>query len=96
MFERLEFFFSGLGSSVYIAGYTKDGMKFLLNYLDGSPAGVMEFMPINERKHFHLIKKIISESEDIVKIKPIGCRVKHRFKTKKGKLRIPSFSSWRD
>jgi DNA ligase-1 len=70
-------------TDVYIAGYTKGDMKFLLNYLDGSPAGVMEFMPINERKHFHSIKKIISETEDIVKTEPISCRVKHRFKTKK-------------
>ncbi|MGM0968642.1 MAG: ATP-dependent DNA ligase [Bacillota bacterium] len=81
-------------TEVLITGYTRDDIKFLLNYLDGSSAGFMEFMPRAERSKFHSMKQIKSESDEYVFIDPIVCKVKHRFKTKNGKLRIPSFESW--
>ncbi|WP_195536358.1 ATP-dependent DNA ligase [Bacillus paralicheniformis] len=83
-------------TDVLITGYTKEDIKFLLSYPDGLSAGFMEFMPFDERKYFHSIKQIEYENDDYVFIKPLLCNVKHRFKTKNGKLRIPSFNSWRD
>ncbi len=43
----------------------------------------------------HSMKQVKSESEEYVFFEPILCKVKHKFKTKHGKLRIPSFESWR-
>ncbi|MCP9283587.1 ATP-dependent DNA ligase [Bacillus safensis] len=82
-------------TEVLITGYTKEDIKFLLSYPDGSSAGFMEFMPYEERSKFHSIKQVKSETDEYVFIDPIVCKVKHRFKTKHGKLRIPSFESWR-
>ncbi len=82
-------------TEVLITGYTKEDIKFLLSYPDGSSAGFMEFMPREERSKFHSMKQVKSESDKYVFIDPIVCKVKHRFKTKHGKLRIPSFESWR-
>lgn len=82
-------------TEVLITGYTKEDIKFLLSYLDGSSAGFMEFMPREERSKFHSMKQVKSESDENVFIDPIVCTVKHRFKTKHGKLRIPSFESLR-
>ncbi len=81
-------------TEVLITGYTKEDIKFLLSYPDGSSAGFMEFMPREERSKFHSMKQVKSESAEYVFIDPIPCNVKHRFKTKNGKLRIPSFESW--
>lgn len=82
-------------TEVLITGYTKEDIKFLLSYPDGSSAGFMEFMPREERSKFHSMKQVEFESDDYVFIDPIICKVKHRYKTKNGKLRIPSFESWR-
>ncbi|UJE04060.1 ATP-dependent DNA ligase [Bacillus subtilis] len=82
-------------TEVLITGYTKNDIKFLLSYPDGTAAGFMEFMPNAERSKFHSMKQVKSESDEFVFIEPILCKVKHRFKTKHGKLRIPSFDSWR-
>lgn len=82
-------------TEVLITGYTKKDIKFLLSYPDGTAAGFMEFMPNAERGKFHSMKQVKSESDEYVFIEPILCKVKHRFKTKHGKLRIPSFESWR-
>lgn len=83
-------------TEVLINVYTRKDIKFLLSFQDGTPAGVMEFMPKSERHKFHLMKKLTSETEDFVFIEPIHCKVKHRFMTKHGKLRLPSFVSWRE
>lgn len=79
-------------TEVLITGYTK---KDNLSYPDGTAAGFMEFMPHAERTKFHSMKQVKSESDEYVFIDPILCKVKHRFKTKQGKLRIPTFESWR-
>lgn len=79
-------------TEVLITGYTK---KDNLSYPDGTATGFMEFMQHAERTKFHSMKQVKSESDEYVFIDPILCKVKHRFKTKHGKLRIPSFESWR-
>lgn len=83
-------------TDVLITGYTKEDIKFLLSYPDGTAAGFMEFMPNAERSKFHSMKHVKSETDEYVFVEPVLCKVKHRFKTKHGKLRIPSFESWRD
>jgi len=83
-------------SDVLITGHKAKESLFFLAYPDGSSAGAMEFMPINQRRKFHQIKEVINQSDDYVKIKPLPLTVKHRFLTKSGKLRIPSFHSWGD
>lgn len=83
-------------TEVLITGYTRKDVKFLLSYQDGTPAGMMEFMPMSERQKFHSTKKLKSETEEFVFIDPISCSVKHRSMTKHGKLRLPSFVSWRE
>lgn len=82
-------------TDVWITGLRKEDNALLLSYLDGQYAGVMEFMPYDARRKFHAGRIIVEETEKYAYIKPIGCRVKHRFKTKNDLLRIPSFHEWR-
>lgn len=84
-------------SEVKIAGYKKNEFGLLLNFENGKPAGVMEFMPLNERKAFRQISRqlVYKEDKNFVYIDPIiKCRVKHRNLTKAGKLRTPVFDSF--
>ncbi|MCY7780062.1 ATP-dependent DNA ligase [Bacillus haynesii] len=82
-------------TDVLISGLRKEDNALLLSYLDGQYAGIMEFMPYDARRKFHAERLIVEETEKYAYIEPIGCRVKHRFKTKNGLLRIPSFHEWR-
>jgi DNA ligase-1 len=75
---------------VMIAGLRKGEFGVLLNFLDGTPAGLMEFMPPCERKNLYRRKKLVSEDDKFIFIEPIECRVKYRNLTKAGFLRIPS------
>lgn len=79
---------------VYITGLRKDEFGVLLSFLDGKPAGLMEFMPPNDRKKLYSTNKVQSENDNYKFIKPVQCRVKYRNLTKQGKLRIPSFVEW--
>lgn len=79
---------------IYITGLRKGEFGLLLSFLDGKPAGLMEFMPPNNRKTLYSMYKVISETDKFKFIEPIKCRVKYRNLTKKGKLRIPSFVEW--
>jgi DNA ligase 1 len=84
-------------SDVKIAGFKKNEFGLLLNFDNGRSAGVMEFMPMNERKAFYQVSKqlIYKEDKNFVYIDPIiECRVKYRNLTKEGKLRIPVFDSF--
>ncbi|MGG4123574.1 RNA ligase family protein [Bacillus licheniformis] len=81
-------------TDVFITGLRKEDNVLLLSYLDGQYAGIMEFMPYDARRRLHSERVNIEETEKYVYIEPIGCRVKHRFKTKNGLLRIPSFYEW--
>ncbi|KAA6451362.1 ATP-dependent DNA ligase [Bacillus swezeyi] len=81
-------------TDVFITGLRKEDNALLLSYLDGQYAGIMEFMPYDARRRLHSERVNIEETEKYVYIEPIGCRVKHRFKTKNGLLRIPSFHEW--
>lgn len=82
-------------TDVLITGLRKEDNGLLLSYLDGQYAGVMEFMPYDARRRFHSVRKEVNETDKYVYIEPIRCRVKHRYKTKNGLLRIPSFHEWR-
>lgn len=80
--------------TVYLTGLRKDKFGVLLSFLDGKSAGLMEFMPLDERKKLYSSLKVISENAQYKFIEPIKCNVKYRNLTKKGKLRIPSFVEW--
>ncbi|MFP5116099.1 ATP-dependent DNA ligase [Bacillaceae bacterium C204] len=79
---------------VMITGLRKGEFGVSLNFLEGKPAGLMEFMPLAERKNLYRMKKVISEDDKFMFIEPIKCRVKYRNLTKAGFLRIPSFVQW--
>ncbi|QII49457.1 ATP-dependent DNA ligase [Bacillus paralicheniformis] len=82
-------------TDVLITGLRKEDNALLLSYMDGRYAGVMEFMPYGDRRKLHADRVIVEETEKYAYIEPVGCCVKHRFKTKNGLLRIPSFHEWR-
>jgi DNA ligase 1 len=78
----------------YITGLRKDEFGLLLSFLDGNPAGLIEFMPPDDRKKLYSMCKVNSENDKFRFIEPIKCRVKYRNLTKQGRLRIPSFVDW--
>ena len=80
---------------VFITGDRKAQFGLLLSFLDGKPAGVMEFMPPTERKALYKQLKVISEDNKFILIEPVKVRVRYRNLTKAGYLRIPSFVSWK-
>ncbi len=80
--------------NVYITGIRKEKFGVLLSFLNGTTAGIMEFMAPDKRKTLYSTHKVISENEKFKFIEPIKCRVKYRNLTKQGKLRIPSFVEW--
>lgn len=80
---------------VYISGIRKGEFGLLLSFLDGSPAGLMEFMSPDDRKKLYANYKLASENDKFKFIEPIKCNVKYRNLTKQGKLRIPSFHTWK-
>lgn len=79
---------------VWITGLRKEKFGLLLSFLNGEPAGVMEFVPSNERKQLYSMMKVNKETDQYKYIEPIMCKVKYRNLTKQGKLRIPSFHNW--
>ncbi|MGM7722136.1 ATP-dependent DNA ligase [Metabacillus sp. Hm71] len=79
---------------VYITGIRKDEFGVLLSFLDGKPAGIIEFIPTNDRKKLYSLSKVHFENDKFLFIDPIKCRVKYRNLTKQGKLRIPSIVDW--
>jgi DNA ligase 1 len=81
-------------ADVNITGLRKDEFGVLLSFENGKSAGLMEFMPSNERKKLYRMYKFKSENDKFIFFDPIKCRVKYRNKTKEGKLRIPSFVEW--
>ncbi|GLO66245.1 ATP-dependent DNA ligase [Oceanobacillus kimchii] len=80
--------------TVLINGFNNKEFKIYLSFLDGSPAGAIEFMTYQNRKAFYSKINVISETKTYIKIDPIMCRVKYRNLTSKGKLRIPLFLEW--
>jgi DNA ligase 1 len=79
---------------VLITGLRKGEFGLLLSFIDGRPAGLMEFMPPDERKNLYRLQQAVSEDKKFTFIEPIMCRVKYRNLTKTGYLRIPSFVDW--
>lgn len=80
---------------VLITGIRRGEFELLLTFLDGKPAGLMEFMPLDERKKLYRHQKVISEDNKYTQIEPVRCEVKYRNLTKAGLLRIPSFVQWK-
>jgi DNA ligase-1 len=72
--------------NVYIKGIRKDEFGLLLLFLDGKPAGLMEFMPPADRKKLYSMYKVHSDTEKFKFIEPIKCRVKYRNLTKQKKI----------
>ncbi|MEH7506006.1 hypothetical protein V7152_29340 [Neobacillus drentensis] len=64
---------------VMITGIRKGEFGLLLSFLDGNPAGIMEFMPPAERKQLYMQQKVISEDDKFTLIEPINCRVKYSY-----------------
>ncbi|MEW9124127.1 MAG: hypothetical protein AB2421_15560, partial [Thermotaleaceae bacterium] len=79
---------------IMVTGLKKGEFGLFLSFLDEKPAGVMEFMPSEERKVLYNQMKVISEDDKLTLIEPLKCRVKYRNLTKAGFLRIPSFVGW--
>jgi DNA ligase 1 len=80
---------------VHITGIRKGDFGLLLSFLNGKPAGLMEFMPPAARKELYKLQQVVSEDDNFVFIEPVKCRVKYRSITKTGFLRIPSFVEWK-
>ncbi|MGM0874494.1 MAG: ATP-dependent DNA ligase [Bacillota bacterium] len=80
--------------NIYITGICKDEFGLLLSFLDGKPAGLMEFMPPDDRKKLNSMHRVKSETDKFRFIESIKCRIKYRNLTKQRKLRIPSFVEW--
>lgn len=79
---------------VNIVGMRKGEFGWILEFNDGRPAGIMEFVPLKERQLLHAVKKITRDQDNYVYIEPVKCRVKYRNLTRNNRLRIPSFDSW--
>ncbi len=79
--------------NVDIYGFNERDNSFYVSN-KGEHVGVMEFMPVEERKLFHKNKLIIETRGDLQLIDPIKCNVKYRNLTSSKKLRIPSFNQW--
>lgn len=83
--------------NVLITGMRKGEFGLHLSFMDGRYAGMMEFIPKEDRKliYQHAKKITIEETEkQIIFKEPMECRVKYRNLTKNGRLRIPSFNQW--
>lgn len=84
-------------TTVYIAGLRKDKFGLVLHFENGDYAGVMEFMPPQNRKEFYALYKhyMLDETDEFINLKPqLKIKVKYRNLTKKGYLRIASFVEW--
>lgn len=80
-------------ADVFISGIRKDKFGAVLSFEDGSYAGVMEFMPLSDKKKLYSMMKKIDETDKYIKIELVRCQVKYRNLTKTGLLRIPSLAS---
>lgn len=84
--------------NVYISGLRKEDFGLLLNFENGSYAGLLEFMAPQSRKELYNQYKdfILDENDKFVYLEPkLKAKVKYRNLTKKGLLRIPSFVEWK-
>lgn len=83
---------------ILITGLLKKDKSFLISSIEeNKPLGLMEFVPVEQRKEIYNLMRLdgFNEDEKIVKFHhPISCNVKFRNWTSNGKLRIPSFHKW--
>jgi DNA ligase-1 len=83
--------------NVYVSGLRKNEFGLLLNFENGKYAGLLEFMPTQNRKEFYRQYRdfIVEENDKFIYLDPkLKLKVKYRNLTKKGLLRIPSFVEW--
>ncbi|WHY93121.1 ATP-dependent DNA ligase [Neobacillus cucumis] len=83
--------------NVYISGMRKDKFGLLLNFRNGKYAGIMEFMPVSNRKEFFKqYNEFIHDEDDkfVYLDRKMMLKVKYRNLTKNGLLRLPSFVEW--
>lgn len=78
---------------VWITGYSRGKFMLSLSFVEGGPAGGLQFMTPADRKFFFSIatQRIIDITENWIVIQPILCKVKYRNITQSGKLRLPVF-----
>ncbi|WJV20771.1 RNA ligase family protein [Rossellomorea marisflavi] len=84
-------------TNAYVGGLRKGDFGVMLMDKEGEYLGLMEFMPIHERKVLYAAHKslISHETDSFIYLKPeLQIKVKYRNLTKKGLLRIPSFEEW--
>jgi DNA ligase-1 len=84
-------------ANVYVSGLRKDEFGLLLNFEDGSYAGLLEFMPLANRKELYKVHNIliVKENDKFKYLEPkLKMNVKYRNLTSQGLLRIPSFVEW--
>ncbi len=60
---------------VLITGFRKGQFGLLLRFLDGRPAGIMEFMQPAERKNLYQQHHVVTEDDKLNLIEPIKCQV---------------------
>ncbi len=83
--------------NVLVSGLRRDKFGLLLCYENGKYAGLLEFMPPQNRKQFYRVYRdyTIKEDDKYLYFDPkIKMKVKFRNYTSKGLLRIPSFVEW--
>jgi DNA ligase 1 len=64
-----------INTDVIITRLRKGEFGLLLSFMDGKPAGVMEFMPPAERKALYRQQQVISENDKFTMFEPIKCWV---------------------
>ncbi len=82
---------------VKIAAIRKQKFGWLMLGADDRYKGVLEFIPVNEKKAFHKISKqlITGEDKDYIYLDPlINCEVKYQCLSKKGYMRSASFQKF--
>lgn len=82
--------------TVSIVGFRKSEFGWLINFPNGSPAGLMELgVPVDARKMvYELARKVKAKETNGYVYFPndiINCKIKYRTLTKNGQLRLPSF-----
>ena len=85
-------------ATVEIAGFRKSQFGWVLRFLNGAPAGIIELgVPAEARKAIYQLSKLIEckEIDDYIYFpkanEVLQCQVKYRALLKSGYLRLPSF-----
>lgn len=80
-----------------VIGYRKNEFGLIIQSFDGKAWGIMEHMPVKNRREFFAMSRQqkINESKEYVYLStPFPVKIKYRHFTSKGKLHIPVFNGW--